>query len=213
MLKKNSTAWNTSKIFLEYINNVIKPFVLAQRLKPELKGKTAVLIVDNFSGHHLEESVVQGLKKFGLIIKFLRPYTTSLCQPLDLSINYLIKSHMKQDWITWFNKSPGSNPNKQIVYSWFKKAYDSITPLNIIKAFLISGISNDPQGNEDILSPNLLSLRARNQERTKTHKDTGEAPFYENIYDSPEHQYFQFSKEDEGEYVFNDVDKFEYNKF
>jgi len=42
MMRKNPTAWNTSKIFYEYINQVIKPFVLAQRTKPQLKGKMAI---------------------------------------------------------------------------------------------------------------------------------------------------------------------------
>ena len=74
MLKKNATAWNTAKIFLEYINQVIKPYVHAQRMKPELKGKTALIIVDNFSGHKLEDNEVKILKEQGILLKFLRPY-------------------------------------------------------------------------------------------------------------------------------------------
>jgi len=33
--------------------------------------------------------------------------------------------------------------------------------------------------------------------------------FYENVYENPEHQYYKSSKNEEGEYVFEDVDEFE----
>jgi len=203
ILKKNHTAWNTMKIFLDYINQVIKPFVFSQRLlKPELKGKTALLIIDNFSGHKLDDKDVQSLKNDGILIKFLRPYTTNLCQPLDLNINYILKSRMKESWIDWFSNNPGENPAKQVIYSWFRKGFESITPLNIIKAFLLSGISNNPDGTEDILSPNIMLLR--NKQFTNMAANQQEALFYEDLYNNPEHQDYGLSWDEKCEYYYDE---------
>ena len=54
-----------------------------------------MVIIDNFSGHKLEEKQYRELEKVGIFIKYLRPYTTHLCQPLDLNINFILKSKIK----------------------------------------------------------------------------------------------------------------------
>jgi len=66
--------------------------------------------------------------------------------------------------MTWFDKNPEENIQKQTIYEWFSQAWDSVTPLNIIKAFLTSGISNELDGSTDFFSENLIKLRDRDKE-------------------------------------------------
>ena len=171
-----------------------------------MKDKKALIIVDNFSGHKLDDKEINILREKGILIKFLRPYTTSLVQPLDLSINRILKSQMKEEWISWFSKNPGENPTKTSIYSWFHKAFKSITPVNIIKAFILSGISNDTNGSEDILSSNLQLLRSKNEEITRMEELADEKNYYWDVYESPEYQYYdEGSQKHEGEYVFENI--------
>jgi len=134
------------------------------KVKTEFKTKKALLVIDNFAGHKFEEQKLAEFEQQGLIIKYLRPYTTSICQPLDLNINFLLKSSLKDQWIDWIDQHPNINPTKQTIYNWLVQAWKKITPLNIIKAFLMSGISNDLDGSSDILCPNLQKLKKKNNE-------------------------------------------------
>jgi len=47
VLKKNQNAWMTKSLYVEYLNSVIKPFVLQQRLKADLmlKKHCSLLII------------------------------------------------------------------------------------------------------------------------------------------------------------------------
>ena len=164
-VRKNENAWNTNKIFLEYLHQIVKPFILGQKQKEEFKDKKVLLIMDNFSAHKIEDEKMKELEEFGLMIRNLKPYTINICQPLDLNINYLVKSQMKEAWMNWFGINSNVNPTKQIIYSWFVKAFKGITPLSIIKAFLMSGISNELDGTSDILCPNLVTLRKKEKKQ------------------------------------------------
>jgi len=137
-VKKNQNAWNTNQIFLEYIERVIKPYIMDLKVKTEFKTKKALLVIDNFAGHKFEEQKLAEFEQQGLIIKYLRPYTTSICQPLDLNINFLLKSSLKDQWIDWIDQHPNINPTKQTIYNWLVQAWKKITPINIIKTFLMS---------------------------------------------------------------------------
>jgi len=184
LLKKNTNAWMTLKIFSEYIKYVVKPYVEFQRLKPELKDKKALLIIDNFAGHKIDEEEKKKLEDFGIILKYLRPYTTHVCQPLDLSINYLLKKSMKDKWVFWFDKNQENSkaPTKQEIYDSFTESWGSITPLHIIKAFLSSGISNNVNGEEDVLSKNLIKLRSSQNSYLAAEVQETESQFYNDPY-------------------------------
>jgi len=63
MIKKNANAWMTNKLFFDYIQEVVIPYVNNKRLNSEFKGKKGLIIVDNFSGHKLDEKQSQALDK------------------------------------------------------------------------------------------------------------------------------------------------------
>jgi len=198
MIKKNTNAWMTTKIFKDYLNGVIKPYILEKRRHSEFKDQKALIIIDNFSAHKLEESQYLEFEKLGIFIRYLKPYTTHLCQPLDLNINFILKSKMRTEWMEWMEKQEGTNPSKTTIYNWFYKSWKAITPLNIVKAFLMSGISNDLNGSEDILSESLTRLRAFNHEReTMFSKEAASKEFFEDVNGNPEQLFFNVCPEEE----------------
>jgi len=191
VVKKNCSAWMTLDLYQKYLTDIIKPYVLSQRKKSEFANKKALLIVDNFSGHNLSEEAKKKFYDLGIIIKHLRPYTTSMCQPLDLCINYLIKKFMKDEWIKWFDTDPSLNPTKQMIYNWFAKAFQSITFKDVIKAFLMSGISNELDGSEDLLSSMLLKFRKEREQiqQNLTVEEQVTQIFFEDEYDKHHNQF------------------------
>jgi len=109
---KNENAWMAKSLYTDYLRQVIKPFVLRQRMKEESKDQKALLIMDNFSGHNLDPKEKEEFEKLGKKIKHLKPYTKAYCQPLDLNVNYLINKKMKDFWMEWFIVNKESTPKK-----------------------------------------------------------------------------------------------------
>lgn len=142
-----------------------KIFLLNQRIKYGVEDRKALFIVDNFSGHNLTKIEKEEIEtELNVVIKHLKPYTTVFCQPLDLNINAIVKRRMKEEWLKWFiTENRTKAPCKQDIYTWFTCAWKTINPANIIKAFLMSGLSNDISGSEDILCLNLIKLKQKEQ--------------------------------------------------
>lgn len=191
-MRKNLTAWMTKAIFKSYLQTEVKLFLLDQRKRSDLKNKKGLLLIDRFSGHKFEDDEREELEKqLNIFIRYLPAHTTSYLQPLDLNVNGILKNRMRESWIDWFNSSEVV-PNKQIIYRWFSTAWKSITPLNIIKAFLTSGLSCDISGKEDILSHNVRLLREKNakEEEPCVKGDPELKKFFEDPYESPENIFY-----------------------
>lgn len=87
-MTQNETAWFNSSIFIAWIQTVIIPC----RRDP---NDRILLIVDCFSGHRtLEVAVFCQENNMDLLL--VPPCTTALLQPLDISINRTIKTHMRK---------------------------------------------------------------------------------------------------------------------
>jgi len=161
-LVKNENAWMTSKIFKKFLQENLDMFLFKQRKRCGLENSKGLLLLDNFSAHLLEVEDKNKIEKdLNIIIKYLKPYTTPFVQPLDLSINYLLKSKMRQQWLKWFDNENLNEkaPKKQLIYDWFNIAWEAISPVNIVKAFLSSGVSNNLDDSQDLFSKNLLKLK------------------------------------------------------
>ena len=206
-LEKNENAWMTSEIFFRYLERDVRSFLLHQRIRYKLQGRKALLVVDNFAGHNLDtKQKTQIEQDLNVIIKFLKPYTTSICQPLDLSTNSILKRKMKDEWLDWYidPSNISKTPSKQFIYDWFAKSWNAITQTNNIKAFLLSGISNDLNGDEDILCLNLVQMKKKQAEDAEKFKSESEEAeelherdFNTDPYSLPVHQLFEDDKPSE----------------
>ena len=77
--------WSTEQTMVQYIEEVILPFVEAQRT--DLEGsKPALAIMDNFRGQTTSK-VTDLLEANGIYVCFLPANTTDLLKPMDISVN------------------------------------------------------------------------------------------------------------------------------
>ena len=151
LLYKNETAWMTHSIFKDYMLYSVKRFLDKKRASLSKPDQLAIVVLDNFQGHVFDDNELKELET-NLIAKimFLPPNTTSELQPLDLSINYILKNKLKNLWIDWYvqeykkdreeNDPKAPTPKKQSIYDWFTLAYNAITPTTLIKSFLYVGL-------------------------------------------------------------------------
>jgi len=73
---------------------------------------------------------------------------------------------MKQNWFDWYmnqsieiGKEFKITPKKQEIYNWIVNALAFLSPRDIIKAFITSGISVSMKGEEDHIAHNVLRLK------------------------------------------------------
>lgn len=92
--------WSNENTMLEYIDNIIVPYVKATR---ELIGeeKPALVIMDNFKGQ-VVESVTACLEENNIHTCLLPPNTTDELQPMDLSVNKSAKDFLKDKFQEWY---------------------------------------------------------------------------------------------------------------
>ena len=81
-----NSAWVTSSTFKNYLQEVIFPYC---------KGNLFVLVLDNLSCHTREE-IKSLVKCNGGSISYLPPYSTSICQPLDVGVFGPLKQIMSR---------------------------------------------------------------------------------------------------------------------
>ena len=71
---------------------------------------------------------------------------------------------MRDKWMRWYSKldlttQSLASPKRQDIYDWLMKTWEFISPKEVIHAFLKSGISNNLNGEEDILSKNIQIMK------------------------------------------------------
>ena len=75
--------WSTEKTMIEYINNIIVPYIDANRNDD---NTAALVIMDNFKGQ-VTPSVLSLLEDNNILVCLLPANTTDRLQPLDISVN------------------------------------------------------------------------------------------------------------------------------
>ena len=93
--------WSTEKTMLQYIENVIAPYVESIRC---LLGdrKPALVIIDNFKGQ-VTPSVNALLEDHDIHVCLLPPNTTDVLQPMDISVNKPAKDFLKAKFQEWYS--------------------------------------------------------------------------------------------------------------
>ena len=69
-------------------------------LKNLVNDAPKMMVYDSFRGH-LEESVKKKFRDNGFDLAVIPAGLTSLCQPLDVTINKPFKDHLRKEWHLW----------------------------------------------------------------------------------------------------------------
>ena len=127
---------------------------------------------------------------------------------------------MRKRWMDWYmcqsivsEEEFKKTPSKQDLYNWMVSALLLISPRDIVKAFIPSGISVSMRGDEDCLSANVCRLRNKSYEEDSVlikADDPDPEEFYKNVYadeedvKSYENCCYKDSGEDEEELVLDE---------
>jgi hypothetical protein len=163
LLRKNQSAWMTEALFRDWIRNELKFYLDRQRRLLKQPNAKALLLIDRFSGHISKEINDLG-SELNMDISYIPAGTTCVLQPLDLRVNRKVKEILKNQWLDWYvtidlTLSKLEIPTRQMIYDWFMASWNSLSPKEVITAFLESGLTNNLDGSEDILSKNLKILK------------------------------------------------------
>lgn len=103
-LSVNEKHFSNTTESIKLIEEVIVPYVVAQRKSLSLdENYYALLILDVFSGQMTEE-VKEKLKENQILFVRVPANMTNLFQPLDLTVNRSFKAMMKRKFTEWYSK-------------------------------------------------------------------------------------------------------------
>jgi hypothetical protein len=125
-------------------------------MSENLSKEPAMMVYDSFRGH-LEESVKTKFKQNNFNLAVILAGLTSVCQPLDVSINKPFKNNLRKEWHKWMSKggagitTVGNLKRAKIsdVCGWVKRSWDAISDQIIFNSFKKCAISNLLDGSED----------------------------------------------------------------
>jgi len=109
-----------------------------------------MMVFDSFKGH-LEESVKRKFRDSGFDLAVIPGGLTSICQPLDVTINKPFKDNLRKEWHLWMASggaglTTGGNLKRaklSDVCRWVKHSWESISSETIIQSFETCDISNE----------------------------------------------------------------------
>ena len=141
----------TSDLMKNYVDFLFK-FRMSENLSKEL----AMMVYDSFRGY-LEESVKTKFKQHNFHLAVIPAGLTSLCQPLDISINKPFKDNLRKEWHEWMVQggagvtAAGNLKRARIsdVCGWVKRSWDAISDQIVFNSFKKCAISNMLDGSED----------------------------------------------------------------
>lgn len=128
------SGWMTSENFQNYLLHFIK-FVKC------CKDSKILLILDNHISH-ISPTVLSLCKDNGIVMLTIPPHTSHRLQPLDISVYGPFKMYFNQACDDFMVNNPGQTITLQDIAGLVGSAYKrAITPINIMKGFLKTGIS------------------------------------------------------------------------
>lgn len=127
------SGWMTSENFEKYLQHFIKS------VKCNNDNKI-LLILDNHISH-ISPTVLSLCKENGIVMLTIPPHTSHRLQPLDVAVYGPFKTYFNQACDDFMVNHPGQTIALQDIAGLVGKAYQkSITPINITKGFLKTGI-------------------------------------------------------------------------
>jgi hypothetical protein len=128
-------AWNDSRIMVKWINEVFKN-------RPGDRTAPAMLTMDNVSFHKKPECGAALLEQ-QVVVNTFPPNTTARLQPLDHSINGVVKKKLQAYWSTWMQRAikeltKAGNlkvPGHDLLLEWIARAWYEVDPETIKASF------------------------------------------------------------------------------
>ena len=106
------------------------------------KGKDAVLLLDSFPAHK-DKFISNEAQKLNIQLIFVPEGLTYKYQPLDVSINGIIKQKSKKKWKTEVTKNPDLKITSKDAVIHFMNAFKNIKCQTVKKSFYISCFNHD----------------------------------------------------------------------
>lgn len=100
-ITQNPSHWSNEQTVVEYIDNMLKPYIDNQRVisnNPTLPG---LLIYDAFRAH-TTETLATKLEQLNCKLVQVPKNKTDHLQPLDISVNKLLMGYMKKRLNVWY---------------------------------------------------------------------------------------------------------------
>ena len=161
--------WSTEETMLQYVQQIIVPFVEQMREFLE-EDKAAVVIKDNFKGQ-VTERMTKLMESHNIHTCLIPPNTTDRLQPMDVAVNKPAKAFLKQKFQMWYAEQISMQLEdaasvedviiepvdlcmarmKEVSASWLVEMWDYIenNPQFIVNGFLHAGISKALDGEDD----------------------------------------------------------------
>ena len=95
--------WSTKETIVQYIHNIIFPYVELVREQIQDDNASALVIMDNFKGQ-VTDGIYTLLEENNIFVALLPPNTTGLLQPLDIAVNKPAKNYLRLQFQDWYSK-------------------------------------------------------------------------------------------------------------
>ncbi len=100
-ITQSAKHWSNEETMVEYITEIVLPFVKCQRELFDVERRPALVIMDNFKGQ-VTLKISQFLEANLIHVSLLPPNTTDQLQPMDLSVNKPIKDFLREKFEDWY---------------------------------------------------------------------------------------------------------------
>src|SRR6266498_3128897 len=92
------------KRYIKYLNDI--------RINNKSSKVPTMMVYDSFSGY-LEKSIKKDFSNSGIDLVVIPGELTSICQPLDVTINKLFKDNLHKEWHLWMANSGAGQTVKE----------------------------------------------------------------------------------------------------
>ncbi|GES99125.1 pogo transposable element with KRAB domain [Rhizophagus clarus] len=123
---------------------------------------SGVIVWFQESGGHLEESVKIKFRDRGIDLAVILGGLTSICQPLDVTINKPFKDNLRKEWHIWMagggaGMTVSGNFHRarlSDICGWVKRSWDRIPDEMVIESFKTCRISTSLDESDDEITDN-----------------------------------------------------------
>ena len=150
--------WANTETSFRYLDKIIVPYVNRVRDELELPLRQKALIILDFFSAQLSEPFRNRMKELGLAYVYVPPNCTSELQPMDLSVQKIIKDKMRDNFESYYAETVaeklkrgeniqmnmGMSVLKPLSAKWLVSAVDYVraNPEKVYNGFKKAGIAD-----------------------------------------------------------------------